>query len=1027
MPHLSEQHSVEEPICGWLQQMGWDWIPREELNARYKRPLGNPVLEEILRERIAAFNGITAAQASDAAETLLQHIRHPDPVIGNEAFLRLLREGVSVMIAGKPRTCRVIDFDAPFANSLIVTQQYWVQGAQVVKPDIVLLVNGIPLVPIEAKQRARRKATWEEGVKQFSHYPRKVPQLWAAHAFGVTCNGRITKYGIPGAAKTYFAEWRDMTIDRSRTGNPLLSAKNTFCPWVEEDGEARFQIGYYETADGKRAPLEQMKWGVAGLLQPARVLDILKHFLVFERSREHGTVKKVARYQQVRAANKIVERVAASDLKQGVIWHTQGSGKSLTMLYTATKLREDVRLENPTVYIVVDRRNLKTQIGDTFADCEFPNVATLLNIGDLKSTIAKRPAGVFITTIQKFRELGALKDDRTNVIVLIDEAHRTQYGDYQSELQGVLPNARRFAFTGTPIRKTHREFGLREGTAVVEKYLDRYSIQDAIEDGATLPIRYTFGPQEWHLDKEKLREGWREITADLTDEQRNTVWQRTQAWKQFLKHPERMAVLANDIAEDFRAVVEPLGFKAQIVACDKEACVLYFNALLAHFDRSELCIIFSEGSYDDDARSALFRDHTMSETEQKAVIKHFKRRLTDEERAIGNNVKILIVCNMLLTGFDAPIEQTMYLDSPLRDHNLLQAIARTNRPYEEPSTRVTKEFGRVVDYVGVFRDYMAALDYNPEDLTEFEDVAALAETFPGVMEEAMKPFAGVVLNDSYECSVELVQALARLDQAEFEASYYAAVRLYEALSPHPSLREYRTQYQWLNEIYELYLNEFKRIEFDAEVYAAKTRRLIQESARLLNFKGHLPEIIIDERYINNLQQTNLSPSDKAEKIIRDVEIIIRQNESQSPVYAEFQERLDELVKKKREADSSVEDVLAHLHTLYEELVNAATLPQRMGFADRGTFDIFHVVKRASAAEAVFDEPLARAFAERIATMIKDRRYVKWHLSDKMQRDFLLDVELLAQDDAFFALGISTNSEALNEILKWVVEHYRLER
>ncbi|MBQ9213612.1 MAG: DEAD/DEAH box helicase family protein, partial [Bacteroidales bacterium] len=234
-------------------------------------------------------------------------------------------------------------------------------------------------------------------------------------------------------------------------------------------------------------------------------------------------IKKVARYQQLRAANKIVERVVESDKAQGVIWHTQGSGKSLTMLYTAYKLRRTVVLKNPTIYLVVDRKDLKDQISGTFLDCEFPNARQVISIGDLISIIKNKPAGVFITTIQKFRELGNIIDERTNVVVLIDEAHRTEYGDYQLELRAVLPNAKRFAFTGTPIPKTHQEFGSKKADGKYEYYLDKYSVIDAINDGATRPILYTLGPSEWFLDKENLKKVMKKLPLNSKN-RKNALW-----------------------------------------------------------------------------------------------------------------------------------------------------------------------------------------------------------------------------------------------------------------------------------------------------------------------------------------------------------------------------------------------------------------------------------------------------------------------------------------------------------------------
>lgn len=1019
MGKLSELKGVEKPVTEWLSKMGWTFKSNEELKV-YNRPFSNPVLESILIDKTAEINNVSKDVAKLAVEQLLQNLNNPIPILGNESFLDKLASHVTISVEGDDIDFHFIDFENLWKNDFIVTNQYWVQGYKMVKTDIVLLVNGIPLVPIEAKQRARKGTNWLEGVAQFSTYDQRADKLYMCHAFGVACNGRIAKYGIPGASSSYFNEWKSTLLDVSHT-NPIMEPTNDLCPCYQDEKDGLWNFDVARLPNGE--VLERMKLGIIGLLQPARVLDILKHFMVFERT-EGKIIKKVARYQQLRAANKIADRVINSDLKQGVIWHTQGSGKSLTMLYTAFKLRQSKDLKDPTVYIVVDRKDLREQLGGTFDDCEFPNARAVNNIGDLKYIIDKAPAGVFITTIQKFRELGNRQDLRDNVIILIDEAHRTQYGDFQMELQAVLPNAKRFAFTGTPIPKTHQEFGIVRQKGEHEYYLDRYSIQDAIDDGATKPIRYTFGPTEWFLDKEKLKQGYDEITAELDEDEKRLVEKRVQAWKVFLKHPERIETLAKDIAEDFRNVVEPQGYKAQVVACDKEACVLYYNELLKYFDRSEISIIFSTGAYDEGEKYELYKDHYKEDAERKKLIKQFKRRITEEEQKLGNNLKIFIVCNMLLTGFDAPIEQTMYLDSPIRDHNLLQAVARTNRPYDDKVSKLSKEFGRIVDYVGVFQNYKEALNYDPEDIGEFEDVESLVATFPKVLEEAFEPFEDIQLEDSYECAMNIVRKLTELDHGKFENSFREVVQLWESISPHPKLREHREKYLWLNEIYEIYLEEFKRVDFDAEIYAAKTRKLIQETSRLINFKGHLPEIKIDSDYLNKLKETKLNPSDKAEKIIRDIETVIRQNEVNSAIYVEFQNRLDELIKQKQEQSLAIEEILNQLGGLYAELDEVASLPQRMGFPDKGTFEIFTLIKNVSPDS--FNEELSRDFSmSAFDTVIKKKIYVGWQDVPREYERLQTDIELLAANPKYEELRLDEKEELMDRIMKAILVNYSL--
>ena len=1016
MSKLSESKSVESKVTEWLTQLGWEYRSAEDLKP-YNRLQMSAVVEPILVEQVMALNSISQQAAKMAVETLLNNLRNPIPIEGNENFLNQLCDGVNITIDHKDCTIRFINFEDIWQNSLIVTNQYAVQQ---VRADICLLVNGIPLVPIEAKQCARRGTNWLEGVRQFQTYDRRSEKLFMCHLFGVACNGRLSKYGIPGASSSYFNEWKDSVI-ADKYDNPLLHPENELCRVYKDENDGLMHFDVERLPNGQL--LEQMKFGIIGLLQPERVLDILQHFIVFERD-DNKIIKKVARYQQLRAANKIVDRVVQSDKAQGVIWHTQGSGKSLTMLYTAYKLRKTETLNDPTVFIVVDRKDLKDDMDDNFINCVFPNARVVLSIGDLISIIKKKPAGVFITTIHKFRELGEIKDERDNVIVLIDEAHRTEYGDYQMELRAVLPNAKRFAFTGTPIPKTHLEFGIKDENGKIEYYLDKYSVIDAINDGATKPIRYTLGPSQWFLDKEKLKKGYEEITAELEEDQKRLVEQRVQPWKTLMKKSERIKTIAADIAKDFRERLEPQGFKAQVVAIDKEACVLYYNELLNYFDPAEIRIIFSKGQYETKERYDLYSPFYIDDKERKRLIDNFRKRITNEEIAKGNNLKIFIVCNMLLTGFDAPIEQTMYLDSPLRDHNLLQAVARTNRPYDygEGENKLSKEFGRIVDYVGVFQNYKEALNYDPEDIGEFEDVDALLEVFPTELDAAFEPFNDIKLEDSYECEMAIIRKLSEIDHGQFENRFHRVVQLWEAISPNPGLRSFRNKYLWLVTIYELYMEEFRRVDFDAEFYAAQTRKLLEESATLLDFRGHLPEIAIDADYLTKLQETRLSPSDKAEKIIRDIETMIRTNQNSSAIYIEFQERLDALIRMKNANAIEIEGLLKKLSELYTEVDEAVAIPKKMGFDDKGTFEIYQILKNEL---PTFDESLARNFANELAAKVRSKIYIGWQEVNQEYNRFLGDVALIAANPKYVALNIDENDILQETIMDSIVRNFSL--
>jgi type I restriction enzyme R subunit len=1011
MTHISELFGVEMPVYEWLSLLGWTPRLDEDLK-QYKRPISNPVIDPILSEKIQSINGISAADAKKVMDILFAPFNNPNALLANELFLELVTKGVNIKIGHNDKTIRIIDFENRWANSFIVTRQYWVQGGDLVKPDIVLLVNGIPLICIEAKQRAKQNSNYFEGIKQLGRYESKASKLYVCNLFGVAANGKFAKYGTLGSSASYFFEWKDMSIHNPEN-NPIIS-KNTF-PTILNPETDLLDIDIPE--------YEQMKQSLCGLLQPERILDILQNFIVFERSPEAGIVKKVARYQQFRAANKIIARVLDDKMKHGVIWHTQGSGKSLTILFTAYKLRNDAQLKDPTVYIVVDRIDLKDQIGDTFEECDFPNTFKPSNIGQLKQKIRSQSSEVIITTIQKFQDLDGFMDKRPNVYVLIDEAHRTQYGDYHSELKAVLPGSSRFAFTGTPIPKTIREFG-RIKANEFEKFLDRYSIKDAIDDGATVEIIYTFGPTDLQLDKESLKKGWDELTAELSNEEKQVVQRKIQPWKTIIKKPERIAQIAKDIYVDFRETVEPNGFKAQIVAVDKEACVIYYNELLKNgFDPSEIQIVFSKAHNDSDERYNLFKDHYLNDGDLKKIIKKFKKRITPEEIKNGNNLKILIVCNMLLTGFDAPIEQTMYLDSPFKDHTLLQAIARTNRPYDDKLTGVSKQYGRIVDYLGIFKDLNNALNYDPADIGTFKDETELFKIFPESLENALKPFETIKLEDSYQCTIEIVRLFNNIDTTEFEKSFGKTVQLYEAISPSALLVPYFVAYQWLLTIYQIYLSEFKRLDFDAEFYAAKTRKLLLDSTSVLDFRGHLPEVKIDSRYIDRINGLKLNPDDKAEKIIRDIETVIRKNEIQNPVYIDFLKRLELIIKQKFEKAKSIEDTLIDLECLFNDVEQAESLPQRMGFEDLGEFSLYQEIKNLKGDSLPEDETKALTFE--IAKSIKCKRYTGWQESDHERRNTLAEIAYLLCDEKYELLDLCENSELAEVLLNRLIQHYAL--
>ena len=311
---------------------------------------------------------------------------------------------------------------------------------------------------------------------------------------------------------------------------------------------------------------------------------------------------------------------------------------------------------------------------------------------------------------------------------------------------------------------------------------------------------------------------------------------------------------------------------------------------------------------------------------------------------------------------------------------------------------------------------------DPKDIGEFEDVDALLKVFPEALDTAFEPFEGIQLEDSYDCMMAIIRKLNEMDHGQFENRFHRVVQLWEALSPNPGLRPYRTKYHWLVTIYELYMEEFRRLDFDVEFYAAQTRKLLEESTILLDFKGHLPEIAIDADYLTKLRETKLSPSDKAEKIIRDIETMIRTNQNSSAVYIEFQERLDALIKMKNANTIEIEGLLKKLGELYTAVDEVLEIPKRMGFEDNGTFEIFQIIKNTI---ADFDENLVKEFAEEAARKIRSRIYIGWQEVAQEYNRVEGEIALLAANPAYESLNLNMEGELGKALMESILNNFSL--
>ena len=694
----NERRLAETPAVELLQSLGYTYVPPEDLEPE-RSSLKEPILTNRLAAALKRLNPWLSNSNVTKAVKAVTQVPAASLAEANETLYTSLTYGIALEQdrgdGRKSHTVRFLDFDKPNRNEWIVTRQYRVLGSKKhVIPDIVVFVNGLPLAVIECKSPTIGDTWKAEAVKQFHRYQevgsrwkdQGAPKLFEATQILVATCGERAVYGTVGTPERFFLEWKEPY--------PLT---------VKRLGE---KLG--------RTPTPQDIL-LHGLLEPRNLLDIVRSFVVFEV--EGGrTVRKLARYKQFIAVNEAMRRIRTArkpTARGGIVWHTQGSGKSLTMLWLALELRRDESQQQPTVVIVTDRTKLDRQIAGVFTACGFPNPERADSVRDLRRILAHPTGRTVMTTIQKFQEIadagsadkagtGAGGNRRSaarrgsvhptlseaaNIFVMVDEAHRTQYRSLAANMRQALPNACFLGFTGTPIdkkdRSTLRTFG---------PYIDTYTIEQAVQDGATVPIFYESRLPELHIIGQTIDQVFDRVFADRTEDERAVIRQRFATEQAIAGAPRRIEAVCLDLIDHFTRFIAPNGFKAQVVATSRHAAVTYKEAL-DRLNAPESALIMSAG-HNDEARLA--RRH-LRKDEQDRLIERFKDR--------DDPLAILVVCDMLLTGFDAPIEQAMYLDAPLREHTLLQAIARVNRPCGEEKT-----YGLVVDYWGVsakLRDALA--------------------------------------------------------------------------------------------------------------------------------------------------------------------------------------------------------------------------------------------------------------------------------------------------------------------------------
>lgn len=698
IPIANEMTTSQRPAIEVLQKLGYKYISEEENKNLRNNILTDVIFKDILAKKLNEINSYEykGEKYKFSASTIGQAIKdlNEDLVTGlistNEKIYDLLTLGKSYqenMVDGTRRSfdIKYIDFEHPENNDFYVTDEFSVlrmNGKDYARPDIVLFVNGIPLAVIECKDAS---VPIIQAISQNirNQKPDYIPQLFKFIQIVMAANKNETKYATCGTPDKFWSTWNEQYVERQ---NELLN----------------------KTVIGRQVTKQDRD--ITSLFEKERFLKLIKDFIIFEAGK-----KKICRYQQYFAVKAMLERIK-HDKKGGVVWHTQGSGKSITMVYITKKLMEDKEIQNPQVVIVTDRVDLDKQIHKTFnrIGVEAARATTGNNLAEL---IKDEKIRVITTVVNKFETVvkSGIAVDAPNTFILVDEGHRTQYGEINRRMQEVFKGAIYISFTGTPIMKRDRNIFDKFGGLI-----HKYSLDDALKDKAIVPLIYEGKMVDQEVSKEAIDMRLDMLTRNLTEEQKNEVMKKWSRFEKVASSEQRLELIAWDIAKNYNETLKGTGFNAMLACNKKVEAVKYYNIFKDEFPELEVAVVISspdmregEGSIDEDTNDIVKKFYINA-------ISNYKNEEEYEEtiksKFINGDIDILIVVDKLLTGFDAPRASTLYLDKQIKEHNLLQAIARVNRLCDG------KDYGYIVDYRGLLGELDKALTmYQDAGLEEFKE------------------------------------------------------------------------------------------------------------------------------------------------------------------------------------------------------------------------------------------------------------------------------------------------------------------
>jgi type I restriction enzyme R subunit len=993
--------AVQAALVDRLIALGWQFVPGFDLD----RQLDDVMVESEVTAALTFLNPVIA-ERPDRAQDVLTRLRAVLLAVANDGLISTNEEMVAWLCGRKTMRfvdsddyvpIHLIDFDNPRANRLLVsTEVTYKPGIEGRRYDLVLWVNGFPVVVGETKTPDSETKSWFNAATDIHDaYEVKTPGFFVPNVLSFATEGKGFFYGAVRQPPEIWLPWS------KTTELPLLPGLSSVLHSAEL------------------------------LLTPAMVLDILRTYTLFSRrsSTAGGTeLKIIPRYPQVEAVEAIVARVRDPQRRQGLVWHHQGSGKTLLMAFAAAKLRQQESLDAPTILVVLDRLELIEQLRSEFTSVGIPSLKVAETKDELRRLLREDDArGVIVTTIFRFADAGLL-NNRRNIVVMVDEAHRTQEGRLGLDMREALPNAKFIGLTGTPISTTDRNTWATFGDPDdPEGVLNHYTVERSIGDGATLPIHVETRLVNFHVDAPGLDQAFAELAeAERLDEREAGILaRRGSRVDQLMKSPIRVKAVCADIVNHYRAKLAPIGLKAQVVVFDRECCALYHEAMTGLLGPDEEATVVMTTLKDDpEAWSAWDRE------------REAESRVKDRFRDPEDPLKFLIVTAKLLTGFDAPIEGVMYLDKPLRAHTLFQAVCRTNRRWTNPATGQEKRYGLVVDYVGMGNELAKAVAVSDTNQRKAlpADVGELVDILGSYVATAMARFEGV--DRAASGFEQLYAAQERLADHEardaFAEEFLRAQGLFEFLWPDTALRPYEADYKWLARIYRSIAPTDAADKLLWHRLGAKTAELIHEHLSDVTIDtGSLETIAIDAEVFEALRQLNLWPPDEPQptepptidEALDRLEARLRARlagPNTHPVWRSLSERLEELRRAKIDSAAASVEFLKRLLSVAKDLVTAEKADQE------GRLDEIKVIDpNRGALTQILEEyappgtpAIIENVVEQIDAIVRPVRGTGWQTSQPGDREVRRQLRLALKNN-----GLPPQGDLFDRAYAYVAEHY----